>query len=199
MTSSNMAAPLQDVDHVVGGHGMQDPNEQMYDIAHSVDATDGIAVDSMAVNTAQASQYIGEEQRDGSYQENFERQNNLIYNEYNSPDQMQPNDVTDSSAQNQYNQDENQMLTSSHNSDLAYPMQRATGNDFQNTQYPMVENSYNAEQSSETLAPQFFNPGQFQQPMYTPRAHESNYSQFTASAAEQPGKMFCMLSAGYNQ
>jgi len=187
MASSNLTAPLQGVDHGEGGHAAQgQPNEQLYDITQAVDSTDGIAVDSMALNTAQASQYTGEEQVDGLYQENFEGQNNLIYNAYNNSDQMQPNDVTDSSVQNQYNQNENQMLTSSHNSDLAYPIQRATGNELRNAQYPMVDNSYNADQNSETMAPQFFNPGQFQQPMYTPRAHESNYSPFTANAAEQP-------------
>ena len=189
--SSTSQMPLKDAGqpYEAESHKIDDSTQYMHDIALSADNTDKNQPENSLVNNVRGGQqYFRVDQTDGVYQENFTGQENQVYNDYNGPDQTQPNMIAEPDSQHHYNQNENSFLASSHNSDVsAYPTPRLNDNNLQNEFY-QEKNNYNTDQSSETQAPQLFNPGQFQQPVYTPHNQEGSYSPFVAGTAENTGK-----------
>ena len=187
-----MQMPQQDVgkSHETDGHRIDEGDQQMYNTAPLKDRMDNTHVDNSMINNVQDGKYIGEEQIDGAYQENYTNQGDQMYSDYNSSDQTQSNIMTEHNAQSEYHQNENHLLTSSHNSDSLYPTPRSNDNDVQNGIYPGT----NADQGSDSQAPQLFNPGQFQQPVYPSHSYEPNYAQFNTEATEQPGKKFTFIA-----
>ena len=178
-------------------HTQNEFNQQTCALATPKEETESSENKSNLMNNIHESKHLDQDVVDGIHRENDINRENPLLHTYNDFHPSQSNPLSKLDV-NQDQKKNTQVLASYSDTDvLSHKPHESYTNELNDNELhndvPPMNYGYNADHSTSTQVPQFYNPGQFQQNMYTQENYETGFSSTNTEKNEISGKKLTFL------